>query len=426
MPLDERPPESRIDFTPFAVTLVNLAARGVHLLFFLSLGNRFGADTLTDAVIFLQAPLLVLVAVTGGAADAVVMPAVHRALRNGCPRHLARGLISRALAVLLPLTAMALFVAREIHGNGGIRLLAVLMPVPCLAAVSAVRTGELNALGKYRAAVLGPLYGSLLSIPFVWLLPRIPESFALVLLLFEVGRAMGLSLHKRSYPAQGSSTKEAETRLLLKWALRGASLQSLASFCAALNPMVDVLFARILQTGAITHVEYANRLWNMVPLLLSGHLVIAYGRMSRRAAVGAVSPRAVHTQALKLGAAALAISLLAILLAPRIVELLYGFGNMDAANRARLGRLLACYLAGAGPFMASLVYVRALSAEGRIRIIAAVSGASVFINILMDLWLIQLFGLRGIGLATSMTYLINAVALRILYQRSAAWLGTTR
>ncbi len=415
MRLNERSAEGRFDMTPFAVTLVGLAARGVHLLFFVSLGNRFGADTLTDAVFFLQAPLLVLVAVTAGAADAVVMPAVHRALGSGCPQLLTRALIRRGLVVLLPLTALVLFLAREIHGNCGIRLLLILMPVPALAVVSAVRMGELNALGKYRAAVLGPLYGGLVSIPLVWLLPRIPESFAAVLLLFEVGRAGGLSLHRRPYPVQEHSTLGAETRRLLNWVLRGALLQAVASFCAALNPMVDVLFARMLPTGAVTHVEYANRLWNMVPLLLSGHLVIAYGRMSRRAASGSVCTREVHVQALRLGGAALGISVLAILLAPRIVEILYGLGNMDAENRSRLAALLACYLAGAGPFMASVVYVRALSAEGRIHIIATVSACGMVANVLMDWVGIRYFGLNGIGLATGCTYLFNALLFVFLY-----------
>lgn len=72
----------QIDFSAFIITLINGMSRFLHFLFFIVIGNRFGANSTTDTVLLIQAPLLILVSVTAGIAEAVVMPAMHRAFTN--------------------------------------------------------------------------------------------------------------------------------------------------------------------------------------------------------------------------------------------------------------------------------------------------------------------------------------------------------
>jgi peptidoglycan biosynthesis protein MviN/MurJ (putative lipid II flippase) len=148
---------------------------------------------------------------------------------------------------------------------------------------------------------------------------------------------------------------------------------------------------------------------------LSGHLTLAYAAMSREASTNHLIKRSVHAQALKLGAVASAISVVVILASDFIINVLYGFGKMDEFSRKTLSNLLSCYLLGAGPFLGGLVYVRALSSEGRVNIITNIAGFSVIANIILNLILISAFGLNGIGLATSFTYMCNTILLGYMF-----------
>jgi peptidoglycan biosynthesis protein MviN/MurJ (putative lipid II flippase) len=402
-------------FSAFSITALNLIARGFHLLFFLSVGNRFGADATTDTVFLLQAPLLVIMSVAAGAAETVIMPAMHRAFQMDCTKELLNAIKFRAVIFILPVTLLILLVAGRIYENSSLGIIFILAPMPLLAALSSINTGVLNAEGKHRRAMLGPLYGSVASIPFVFVLPFTAYSLASALVIFEVGRSFGLWLHVERYFAI-SDYKSSAVHNLIGWANRGVKLQAIGSFLIALNPLVDIFFASKLDIGAITNVEYANRLWNVVPLLLSGHLTLAYAAMSREASTKHLIKSRVHLQALKLGAVASAISVVVILSSDFIINTLYGIGKMDELSRKTLSNLLSCYLLGAGPFLGGLVYVRALSSEGRINIITYIAGFSVITNIILNYILIYAFGLNGIGLATSFTYICNTILLGYMFR----------
>ena len=349
-----------------------------------------------------------------GAAEAVVMPAMHRAFQKKCPGALLRALNRRAAGFVGLAMILVLLAAWQINDHSGLGVMILLAPMPLLAAFSSINIGVLNAEGKHRQAVLGPLYGGLISIPLVFVLPSSAYSLASVLLMFELGRAFGLWLQRSRYKPSGSH-EAFEADSLISWASRGAKLQAIGSLLLALNPLIDVLFANYLGTGAVTKIEYANRLWNIVPLLFSGQITIAYAGMSRMASRNHLDYKRVHTTALKLGSMAALLSLVVIALSSLIVDMLYGFGKMAEVDRATLTQLLVCYLIGTGPFVGSLVYVRGLSSEGRIDIITSVAGFGVLINIASNALLIRLFGLNGIGLATSITYSTNALLLAYLF-----------
>jgi putative peptidoglycan lipid II flippase len=409
-----------------SITLFNLFARGFHLVLFLSIGNRFGADITTDSVFFLQSPLLVLISVIAGSAETVIMPSMHRAFQANCPNALIRVFIRQAFVFVFPTTFLVLFLFAQMReGPFPLLIIIFLSPIPLLAALSSIKMGILNSEGKYRRATLGPLYGSILSLPVLAILPKSSHSLAFVLLLFELGRALGLWLHteKRKQEKDHENTTAKD---IISWAVRNAKLQAIGSFLLALNPLVDVLFASHIGSGALTKVEYANRLWNIIPLLLSGPLILTYAGMSLSTSRGLrLDYKRVHTRAFVLAASAALLSLAGILASRLIIDILYGFGQMNPTSRTTLANLLACYLIGAGPLMGGLVYVRALSSEGRIRPITITAGINVIANIVLNIALIRAFGLNGIGLATSLTYVSSLILLSYFFTRQK-WLAHRR
>jgi peptidoglycan biosynthesis protein MviN/MurJ (putative lipid II flippase) len=408
----------KMTLSAFVITVFNLTARGFQLIFFILIGNHFGVDGQTDMVLFLQAPLLVLMAVSTSAAEAVVIPAVHRGLALNCPGVIMRSLYRKALPVVSIMAVLILGGILLTVPRASLMVAVLLFPMPALGVVSAVSMGSLNAVGHYRRATLGPIAGALLAIPTLLLIPRSEHSLAFSLLMFECGRALWLRLQAGRAVKEGDAGMP-DSGAIIRWAVRGAKLQALASLIAALNPMVDILFANGLSQGAVTLVEYANRLWNCVPLLLSGTIVIAYTGMSQAASRGQLDPARVRRVAIRVGLAAGILSLMAIGILSPVIDLLYGYGRMDAGTRGMLVNLLMWYLVGSGPFSCGLVFVRGLSAEGRIDVITMVAAISLFVNVSGNYLFIQFFGLSGIGMATSLTLTVNTLLLAIHFRSDA-------
>jgi putative peptidoglycan lipid II flippase len=289
----------------------------------------------------------------------------------------------------------------------------ILLPIPMLASLAAIYTGLLNAEDRYRLAVLSPAYGSVFAFLIILLMPVTPAGLAAILVSFEVGRVVGLKFH---IPSR-EKADESDASTVVNWALRGAGFQAIGSFLVALNPLVDRLFAKGFGIGAISDVEYAGRLWNMVPLFFTGTLTIIYATWSRTASNSKLDIHRVHVSAACLGGTALVFSVLVIIGSDLLINTLYGWGKIGVAHRASLSALLRVYLAGSAPFVATLVYVRALSALGRIPLVTAAAGINAGVNLILDWIMTSIYGLIGIGLATSITYLVVMLFLVVCFEK---------
>lgn len=387
----------------FSVTVCVLIARAAHLVFFLVLGNLYGADATTDTVFFLYTPLSVIMSVAAGVADVVVMPALYKAKQIDGGSELQRVFFRYSLTVTPVITGAALLGAWLLVPHVSASLLLLLFLIPLFAALTAVLTGVLNARGHFHRAVLPPMYGAVIAAPLAYLAPRSEHSLVVALLAFEVARFAGMLLSGPAYPRRLAEFGS-DGRVIVRWVVNNARWQILGQMLIALNPLVNILYARLLGDGAVTSVEYAGRLWNVVPLLFAGYLTIQYAGMSRDAALGSLKVQRVDALAVRLGVAAFALSLVAIAVSTPAIELLYGLGAMKPETRTDLAALLSCLLIGSGPYMASMAYVRALSAQGRTIVLARIAVVTVLINVACNALLVNAIGLAGIGLANSLSF----------------------
>lgn len=396
-----------------SITGVNIFARLFHLLIFLMIGNLYGINKDTDLVFLVYAPLSVVMSVIAGAAQVIIMPGVHRAETRDCVTDFLRALLKRALIFSLIATvvaiAVSIFINMEIVSNYWVLIL--LAPIPLLACISAFYSNVLNAHDSFKLAALGPVFGALGAILILTMLPSSSVMLALTLLIFETGSALGLWLFARRYALGRSRSNQNAVIEVTKWAMRGAGFQVVGSLLTALNPMINILFAKSLEPGAVTLVEYANRLWNIVPLLFTGSLMVYYSLHSRGASRRDVDRSTTHSVARNLGLVALIFSLVAIFASPYIVDLMYGWGKMADTERSSLAYLLSMYLLGSSVYIASLVYIRAISAMGKVHILTLAALFGVVLNIVFNTVLVRYFGLSGIGIAASLTNV--AVALYV-------------
>jgi putative peptidoglycan lipid II flippase len=408
---------------PYLVTLVNVLARGSHLLFFLIIGNIYGASDVTDTVLYLNAPLLVLMAVVSGAVDAVAMPMFHRADGRDSAQFLFQSAVKYIIRFILPLSILLLFIFSFFRGYHNFLLCTILLPIPLLGSLASLKTGLLNASDKFKSALLGPLFGGFLAVPFVVFAPVNIYCFAASFLLFETGKFFGIFFIK-DITTGGKLLKIGNAGEIFQWGLHNARWQILGSFLLSLVLVIDIWFATTLGVGSVTFVEYANKLWNVVPLLFVGHITLTYAALSRSASSGEkkFAPSVVHKTAARYGMIALLLSALFIWMCPFLLKIIYGFGTLTANNLDQLAHLLQYYVLGASPYVCSLVYVKALSAEGRISVITFVAAIGLVCNIFGDFIFIRLLGLNGIGLATSMVYSINMIILLFGY----SWIHKSR
>jgi peptidoglycan biosynthesis protein MviN/MurJ (putative lipid II flippase) len=404
---------------PLIVTSVNLLARGSHLLFFIIIGNKYGASNITDTVVFFLAPLMVLTAVTSGAAETVIMPVFHRAKNADTAKYLFVYSTKKIMVFTLMIGSIIIILTSMITGCWDFKLMVILLPVPLLGSLSALKCGVLNASGRFRVAILGPLFGGLTAVLFLMLSSVNLYSFGISFLLFELGKVGSLWFLK-DITSTGHSLRSDLGDMIAKWGTGNARMQIISSLLLALVLPVDVWFASTLDTGSVTFVEYANKLWNVIPLLFVGHITIVYSLLSKAESglKKTVRPINIHKIALRYGFFGVGASFIIILVSKYLIGFLYGFGKLDSHQQLVLTNLFNSYLLGAGPYVGALVYVRAMSAMGRIDLQLVVASLGLICNIICDTILVWTIGLNGIGFATSIVYLCNSLTLAYLYEKN--------
>jgi len=392
------------------ITLLSLLARAMQLLFFLVIGNFYGASTFTDTVLLYQAPILVTIAVMIGVTDVVIMPTMHKAVDSRCSREVYKSLLLYTQIAAIPLAIVASLVGIAITPEASFEIVVLLFFMPFLASASGFYFGLLNANDKYNVATLGPLYGGIGASIILLCLPISTTALAVSLLAFEIFKLAGLKFHSRHIFKSLSVNSENPSELLIS-VKRIAKIQAIGSFIVALNPFIDDLFAINIGNGAVSLVEYASRLWNIVPLLLAGNIMIFFSNISKSAAQNSLNINQVHFAALAVGLIGVVISILIAVASPYIISSIYGFGKMTISTLENLSSLFRMFLLGAGIFAAGQIYVKAFSAMRHTTPLTIIAVLTILMNIIGNYIFIALFGLKGIGLATSIAYTFSTILL---------------
>jgi putative peptidoglycan lipid II flippase len=112
-----------------------------------------------------------------------------------------------------------------------------------------------------------------------------------------------------------------------------------------------------------------------------------------------------------------------IVLAHPIVALLFERGQFTPADTAATAGALMAYAVGLTGYSVVKIASPTFYALGQSRTPVMVSVLSVLTNAALNLWLVQLYGYRGLALGTSITALLNAGLLLVLLRRRLGGLG---
>jgi putative peptidoglycan lipid II flippase len=186
------------------------------------------------------------------------------------------------------------------------------------------------------------------------------------------------------------------------------------------SPLVDQVFASLLSAGSISALSYALKIVSV----FTGVIFASVGRaalpyLSRQAAGNDMrafkDTLRLYLWVVGLGTAAL--SVLMLLLAHPIVQILFQRGAFSAADTSRTAITFVGFVYGLVPMALGFIGARAFSALGKTRVLVWVSVFSVIANAVLDDIFAHFWQSQGIALSTSAVYLCTMVILFVTLSR---------
>jgi putative peptidoglycan lipid II flippase len=436
---DDTPPSSRpgasvggapsIARTALLLLPVQVFFRGGEAALPLLLAAWFGRNAETD-VYYLLASYFVFGAalLTGAFQDSAVIPVIIQ-VEHEDPASLpavAGSLLGHTIAIgaaaALVTGAIAAAIAAFTSTEPALALLLTgAMAVGLVStAVRAFYMGLLNARGRFRAHPLASGAGIALSFLVIAAgkgalgVLVIPLAMLAGDLLAIAALAAFCKLSLEFWVRPTLARPEAVRRIfkLVKFEVAGQLI-------TRINPFIDQLMAGLAGViGGGTLLRYANDVSSLPTSILQATLFPVF--LTRIAHEVNAPERFASTMRRTLAAVVGLLLVLAALFAAvrgPLARLLFLHGSMDEAGAAGIAAILPWGLVGVAPFGALLVLARAHVALQNSRIMPSMGLLNSALNAILNLLFVRLFGLPGIALSTSVTYLVVAVVFWVRLPR---------
>ncbi len=303
----------------------------------------------------------------------------------------------------------------------------VLMPMLVLVALAAAAMGMLNSLDRYFVPALAPaVFNGLSIVTTIALVPVLPAFGLPVILSVAIGVLVGgvgqVAIQMPTLYREGFRYEPhldpSEPRLREVLLLMGPGTVGLAAI--QINVFVNTWLATGEGTGAVSWLSYAFRLIYL-PLGLFGASIATASMptIARRAAEGDLASL---RKTLSSGIAMMLTlnvpaSLGLIVLAHPIVALLFERGQFTADDTIATANALMCYAVGLTGYSIVKVATPTFYALGDSRTPVTLSVLTVLANAALNVVLVDSFGYRGLAAGTSLTAVLNAIALMLILRK---------
>ena len=413
----------------------------------------FGADDINDAFrVASRIPNLVRDLFAEGAMSAAFVPTFTRHLTlYGRERawHLACSVINALLIVtgaivlagiLFAEPLVRLFAAEFSTVPGKLELTIFLtrisFPFLTLVAVAAVLMGMLNSLGHFFVPALSPamfnvavVLMSLTLIPFADVIGLQPITIvALATLVGGLGQLViqwpPLRKEGFRYRPVLDLKDEGLHKVLL---LMGPGTIGMAA--TQINVFVNTVLATGEGTGAVSYLDFAFRLMYL-PIGLFGVSIAtaatpAISRMVAERDFGRIRSTLANALGLMLFLNLPATVGLMVLARP-IVAVIFERGRFTPTDTINTAAALQFYAIGLIGYSVVRIISPTFYALGRSRVPVIVSAASVVLNVVLNITLVQTLGYRGLALGASITAIVNASVQLLLLRREIQGLEGSR
>lgn len=409
-----------------------MVGRALGLALPIFIAAWYGASGQTDEFFFAYGLVLMLAGTLSPVVESVVVPYVAeiRSRDEDVSAFVANAITATGGALLLIVVAVALFLRplvrvatdfdeeaiQQIH-----TFIIIMSPIILFMVWSSLLAGTLNATHRYGMPAISPAPRAVLTVLLIFLWKDQLGVFAIAW-AYLTGELLRLALLAVSARRAG----------LLAWNLRAqidpkfiqfvhtASYQVLSMVVLGLNPVIDKAMASTLQDGSVTLLHYADRMYTIpVTFFTSGFLVAVLSHWSGRHYGDKAFVLKEHVWKvvqLALLLAFICTVLVAVIHAP-VFRALFGHGRMTPADVATLGVVFMSYMIGFTPHMAAIVMGRAQIVRKRTRLLAGFAVANTIIHVSLNFLFIQIYGLAGLALSTSLTTFLIAAGYFFVERR---------
>lgn len=302
-----------------------------------------------------------------------------------------------------------------------VRLTRLMFPFLTMVAVAAALMGMLNSLHRFFVPAISPAMFNVGSIVCtLGLVPVMPALGLPTILAPAVGVLVGglgqaavqwPSLHREGFRYRRVlDLRDPGLRQIL--VLMGPGVVGLAA--VQINLVVNTILATGEGTGAVSYLGYAFRLMYM-PIGLFGVSIAtaALPSLSRQAAQNDLAEmRATVSRGLRMMFMLNVPATVGLVsLATPIVALIFEHGRFTTADTAATAAVLMCYAPGLIGYSAVKIAVPSFYALRDSRTPVVVSMATVVLNVVLNIILVRLMGVRGLALGTAISAIFNAAVL---------------
>jgi len=395
----------------------------------------FGVSEDTDAFFFSYGVILFLANIFAPVVEQVVVPYIAEARRDG--RDVGR-MIGTILSVsglgLVILEGALLLVMDPILGlvtkfDPATRRLACLLlletaPLVILLVWTGVLIGTLNAYRKFAFPAVSPAFRAVLNLAIIFAFRNslgvhaialgyvAGEAGRMIILLGIIRRLDLIRIRFGFRPGPG-----------LKDFFRKASFQAAAMVAIWLKPIIDRAMASWLGEGNVSLLYYADRLYIIpVTFICSGlmattlsHWSSRYYESSRKTLKNDVN-RGIRL----VGALTVLITVLLVIAHRPFARIAFGRGAFPLGRLAEVQRIWLFYLLGIVPYVIARIYFQAHLVLVNTRFLMVYSFGLNGVGVLLNWLLMRKFGVAGIALATTVSYLIAAGGLGYCFYRRLA------
>lgn len=411
------------------MTLGTLASRLLGLVREMITAAVFGATRQLDA--FYVAYTLANLArqlLAEGALSAAFVPVFSRVLKER-GRDDATRLARQASSVLIMGTLLVVLVGMVMSGvlvnlmAPGFspddkalaeRLTAALFPFLMFMSLGALAMGVLNSMDRFFVPALAPALSNLIFIAFVWLFyPKVTVWHVVAAVL--MGGVSQLLLqwvwsYRCGIPLSPVRPRfdDPDLARMLKLFLPYAAGLSLNQ----LNPVVSRLLASYLEEGAISALNYADRVLQLpLGLFVAAIAQAVLPALSRIDPMDRDGFRTFLRDALRFNLfAVLPVSLGLVLFARPITHLIFYRGAFGSWALSATSGALRMYGLGLSVMSCNSIVMRALYARGLARGAMAVTAVTVVSNLVFGYLLMARLSYSGLALGTSLAFLMASLA----------------
>jgi putative peptidoglycan lipid II flippase len=294
-------------------------------------------------------------------------------------------------------------------------------PLLILLVWTSVLAGTLNAHEKFSYPALSPALRSVVNLVVIFTFKNAlgVHAIAVGYVLGEIARLgilVAIIKNLRLFNLRLSFRLDIKLREFFK----KASYQTIGMTALGLNPLINKTMASWLGEGSVSVLYYADMLY-MVPVMLisAGLMVTILSHWSRRFYESGEDK--LHQDIKKIikivGLISLIITALLIFFYKPITKLAFGRGAFTEAWISEVGGVWVCYLFGFAPYILAQIYVQGHLVLRNTKVLMLCAFGMNAMNILFNYFLMKLFNVKGIALATSIIYVLSYVFLSSMFKK---------